>query len=137
MLASHEAGPRRRANRGARVALREAHSFSGHSVEVWCFDFCLAVAPEIAIAKVIRQDENNIRFVNAAFVDRRFRALRLADENQTNKSPPKRLLHFANPHKPVYLKSKDARRPPKTYANPAVSNWISSAGCGLQAATSR
>src|SRR5258705_11177907 len=118
MLASHEAGPRRRANRGARVALREAHSFSGHSVEVWCFDFCLAVAPEIAIAKVIRQDENNIRFVNAAFVDRRFPPLPLGEKKDPNKTPPKTPLHFPNPHKPGYFERQYASGPPQTTANP-------------------
>ena len=58
MLAGHQDTPRRRANRGPGVEVREAHPLARHAVEVRCGDDLLPVAAELAVAEVVGHDPN-------------------------------------------------------------------------------
>ena len=59
--ARHERGSRGRTHRRARVALREANAFNGHAIQMRRANALLAVTPDIAVAQVIRENENNVR----------------------------------------------------------------------------
>src|SRR6266480_314861 len=60
MHARHQRRPRRRADSAAGITTHEANPFGRQLVQVRGFDFRLAVTTQIAIAKVVGQNENNI-----------------------------------------------------------------------------
>ena len=60
ILPCGNADPRRRADRGRNVKLFEERSFAGESINVLCFNICVAGATQIAKPHVIDQYENNI-----------------------------------------------------------------------------
>ena len=61
MLAGHEAGTRRGADRTAGVGLREPHPFLRHTVDVGRMDIGLSVTAQVAITHVVAHDINNVR----------------------------------------------------------------------------
>ena len=63
--ARHEYRARGGADGRTRVELREAHPFPRHAVEVRRPDPSLAVAPEVAVAEVVGEDENDVRALEA------------------------------------------------------------------------
>ena len=60
MQAGHQHATRRCTNCAAGVVTREAHAFFGHAVEVRGAQRLLAVTTEVAPAKVVREDVNDI-----------------------------------------------------------------------------
>jgi len=57
-----ERGARRRADRRVRVALGEHQSFQREPIDVRRRVVALAVAADVAVAQVVRQDEDDVRF---------------------------------------------------------------------------
>ena len=61
VLARHQAAPRRRAHRRAGVELREPQPLLRHPVQARRPDLRLPVAAQLAVAQVIRHDQDNVR----------------------------------------------------------------------------
>src|SRR5439155_5046319 len=61
--AGHQAATRGRADGASGIALSEAHSFLRQPIYVRSPNLLLAVAAEVAITKVVRQNENDVGFV--------------------------------------------------------------------------
>jgi hypothetical protein len=40
--------------------IRELHSLSAESIDVWCADFFLAVAAKVAVAKIVCHNQNDV-----------------------------------------------------------------------------
>ena len=40
--------------------IRELHSFSAESIDGWGADFFLAVAAEVAVAQIVRHNQNDV-----------------------------------------------------------------------------
>ena len=60
VLAGHEHAARRRADGGAGVELREAQALRRQPVDVRCGDLLLPVAPEVAVAEIVGEDEDDV-----------------------------------------------------------------------------
>jgi hypothetical protein len=60
VLAFKKATPRRRTHRAAGIVAGEFHPLGGHAVEIGCFDDFLPEAPEITIAEIIGEDEDDV-----------------------------------------------------------------------------
>ena len=61
MSTCHQCTTTRRTDCAASVEVREPHPFRGHAVEIGRPDLRLPVTAEIAVSKVISQDENDVR----------------------------------------------------------------------------
>jgi hypothetical protein len=61
VLAGEERPAGGRTGRAAGIKLREAHPLRRHPVQVRRWNFLLAVAPEIAPAQVIGEDDEDVR----------------------------------------------------------------------------
>ena len=61
MLARHQNRARRRANRIARVVIGKQHPFIRKAIDIRRLEFLLPVAAEIAVAKVVRQNVDDVR----------------------------------------------------------------------------
>ena len=58
--AGHERTPGRGANRAAGIVLRETHALGRHAIDVWRLYVLLAVASKVALAEIVRQDEDDV-----------------------------------------------------------------------------
>ncbi len=61
MHPGHQAASRRSTDRAARVRLGETDSFRRHAIDVRSREFSLTVAAQIAITKVVGEDEDDVR----------------------------------------------------------------------------
>jgi hypothetical protein len=61
VFARHQAATRRRADRRARVSLRELRAFGGEPIDVRRLDQLLAERPDIAVAEIVGENEDHIR----------------------------------------------------------------------------
>ena len=61
VLAGHEGRTRRRADSGTGIALRETNAVRRQLVDVRCLNFLLPVATDIAVAQIVRENENDVR----------------------------------------------------------------------------
>ena len=43
----------------------EPHTFTGKTVDVWCLQFRLSVAGQVAVSQVVSQDVNDVRLVRS------------------------------------------------------------------------
>ncbi len=62
VVAGHQAAAGRRAYGRAGIGLRKAHPFRGDPVEVRCLHLPGAITAEIAVAEVVGQDQQDVRF---------------------------------------------------------------------------
>jgi hypothetical protein len=60
VFSGHQSAPRRRAHGAPCICLGETHSFGRKAVNIWRLYQFLAKAAEIAVAQVVRQNENDI-----------------------------------------------------------------------------
>jgi hypothetical protein len=67
VVAGHERSPTRPATTGV-IELRESESSFGERIEVGSFNFS-AVAPQIRVAKIIGEDEDDVRFTCVRYGD--------------------------------------------------------------------
>ena len=56
----HQRRPRRCAKWCRRVELSEPRTFGGHSVQIWSFEFRMAIARQVAVTEVVSKDNNDI-----------------------------------------------------------------------------
>src|SRR5689334_7853162 len=61
MVAGHQRTPRRGADGATGVKLCEPHTTGGEPIDIGGFDFRLAVAAQIAVAKIVCQKKHDIR----------------------------------------------------------------------------
>jgi hypothetical protein len=57
----HQTAPGWGTDRRAGVCLGKTHPFSGQPVDIGSLNFLLSIAPEVAVAKVVGHDKNNVR----------------------------------------------------------------------------
>ncbi len=57
----HEGGPRRRTHRAAGIVLREPHAFARETIERGRLELGLPVGAQIAIAQIVRLDQQDVR----------------------------------------------------------------------------
>src|SRR5207249_9990289 len=116
VLARHEAGPGRGTDGAARVEIREANPFRGQTVEGGRARELLAVTPEVAIAEVVGQDEDDVGTQGAMLVggDRVAAPGRKQHDPDPGRGPPSwrrsRLAHRCAPRIDV---AAPGRRPPE------------------------
>ncbi len=55
-----EDAPRRGADRGSGVALRESHALLGETIEVGCWNDRAAIAAEVGVSEVVAKDEDDV-----------------------------------------------------------------------------
>jgi hypothetical protein len=55
-----QTGPRRTANRGRGIVIREPNALSGHAIDSRCIDLASPIATEIIITLIINKDEYDI-----------------------------------------------------------------------------
>jgi hypothetical protein len=60
MESRHKTGPRRGAYRRAGIELGETQALRGQGIDIGSADLLLAITTQVAIAEVIREDENDI-----------------------------------------------------------------------------
>ena len=76
MLACHQRGARRRADRAAGIRLSKPHPFGSHTVDVRRLDISLAIASQITVAHIVAKDKKDVRFIGRSrFVGSRFNSL--------------------------------------------------------------
>ena len=63
VLSSEESTATRGTNRRTRVGTGELDAITRHRIQVWCPDIPLSRIAGVCIAKVIREDKNDVRFV--------------------------------------------------------------------------
>ena len=62
MFAGHQHAPRRRTDGAAGVMLRELHAFRRQLVERRRMDDFLPIRPDVAVAQIVGENENNVGF---------------------------------------------------------------------------
>jgi hypothetical protein len=62
VLARHQRAARRGADRAAGVILSEPQAFGGQAVDVRRFEFPLPVTAQIAVAEIVRLNEDDVGF---------------------------------------------------------------------------
>jgi hypothetical protein len=59
--AGHQGCPRRGANSGSAIRLREAHSLASHPVKIRRLNELLPITAHISLGEIITQDEDDVR----------------------------------------------------------------------------
>ena len=65
VAARHQCSAGWSANGAAGIEVSEAHALSGQFINICSFDFRLPVAAQVAVAQIVRDDENDARLARS------------------------------------------------------------------------